>query len=322
MRVKTFMQLLGQLKQLTPRQRKVLAHHLGSLSPAPAAVFPETIPIPEHCPHCQAQANQLGKWGHSHGLPRYRCKACGRTFNALTGTPLAHLRKREQWGRYSQALIEGISLREAAKRCGVDKNTAFLWRHRFLHQAAGHRAEHESGIVEADETFFLESFKGQRQLPRPARHRGGTASKRGINAEQIPVLVVRDRSGQTADFKLEKLDASHVIAVLQPLIEQDAILCTDSAGVYAVFARTVGITHRQINIRQGRRVVEGAFHIQNVNAYDSRLKGWMRRFHGVATKYLEDYLGWRRMLERYKNTINPAVCLGEALGRPVMQQLI
>lgn len=29
MRVKTFMQLLEQLKQLTPRQRNVLAHHLG-----------------------------------------------------------------------------------------------------------------------------------------------------------------------------------------------------------------------------------------------------------------------------------------------------
>ena len=25
---------------------------------------------------------------------------------------------------------------------------------------------------------------------------------------------------------------------------------------------------------------------QNVNAYDSRLKGWMARFIGVATKYL------------------------------------
>jgi len=227
MRVKAFVQLLEQLKQLTPRQRNVLAHHTWATRTSLLRQgFPETIPIPKHCPHCQAQANQLGKWGRSQGLPRYRCKSCGRTFNALTGTPLAHLRKREQWARYYQALIEGINLREAAGRCGVDKNTAFLWRHRFLRLAAGHRAEHESGIVEADETFFLESFKGQRRLPRSARHRAGAASKRGINAEQIPVLVVRDRSGQTADFKLAKLDAPHVIAVLQPLIEQDATLCT------------------------------------------------------------------------------------------------
>jgi hypothetical protein len=55
--VKTFMQLLEQLKQLTPRQRNVLAHHLGGPNLSPAAGFPETIPIPEHCPHCQAQAN-------------------------------------------------------------------------------------------------------------------------------------------------------------------------------------------------------------------------------------------------------------------------
>jgi hypothetical protein len=74
MRVKTFMQLPEQLKQLTPRQRNVLAHHLGDPNLSPTAGFPETIPIPEHCPHCQAQANQLDKWGRSQGLPRHRCK--------------------------------------------------------------------------------------------------------------------------------------------------------------------------------------------------------------------------------------------------------
>lgn len=54
-----------------------------------------------------------------------------------------------------------------------------------------------------------------------------------------------------------------------------------------------------------------------INAYDSRLKGWMHRFHGVATKYLENYLGWRRMLERYKTAITPALCLAEAAGQPL-----
>lgn len=322
MRNQAFIKWLAQLEQLTVAQRKVVEAHLSAAAPSPAALLPETILVVRCCPHCQAPASQVGTWGRSHGLPRYRCKACHKTFNALTGSPLAHLRKREQWVRYGEALIEGISVRQAAKRCGIDKNTAFLWRHRFLRQAAQHRAEHESGIVEADETFFLESFKGQRHLPRTARHRGGAACKRGINAEQIPVLVVRDRSGQTADFKLDKLDAAHVMAALQPIIDRDAILCTDSASVYTAFARATGITHRRINVRQGVRVIEGAFHIQNVNAYDSRLKGWISRFHGVATKHLESYLGWRRMLERYKTSINPTICLSEALGRPSLQQLI
>jgi transposase-like protein len=31
---------------------------------------------------------------HAHGLQRYRCVDCARSFNALTGTPLARLRHR------------------------------------------------------------------------------------------------------------------------------------------------------------------------------------------------------------------------------------
>lgn len=31
-------------------------------------------------------------------------------------------------------------------------------------------------------------------------------------------------------------------------------------------------------------MVAGVYHVQNVNAYDSRLKSWIRRFHGVATR--------------------------------------
>jgi hypothetical protein len=45
-------------------------------------------------------------------------------------------------------------------------------------------------------------------------------------------------------------------------------------------------------------VRDGAFHVQNVNACHGRLKGWMGRFNGVATRYLPHYLGWRRTLER------------------------
>jgi len=195
MRHRDFAELLERLGELTPQQKAVVIRHLGDRQDSTGRGAASELPAPTRGPHCQARQERVGSWGQSHGLKRYRCKDCGRTFNALTGTLLAHLRKREQWGRYAQALIEGVSVREAARRCQIDKNTAFLWRHRFLHQAAGHRAEHEAGIVEADKSFFLESFKGQRHLPRSARHRGGVAGKRGVNAEQIPVLVVRDRSG-------------------------------------------------------------------------------------------------------------------------------
>lgn len=316
MRKEAFSKYVKRLGLLTEHQRVVLAQALMvSQAGTVSGSLGKIAERPTVCPHCQAGGDGLHPWGQSHGLPRYRCHACGRTCNPLSGTPLARLRKRDQWLRYAQALIDGVSVRAAARQCRIDKNTAFLWRHRFLQQAARHQATHEGGIVEADETFFLESFKGQRRLPRPARRRGGVGRTRGTSPDQVAVLVVRDRSGQTADFRLEKLDAPHIIAVLRPLIEPDAILCSDGANVYKTFARETGIAHRPINVQQGIRVVDGVFHIQNVNAYDSRLKTWMRRFHGVATKYLEHYLGWRRLLERYREAISPALCLNEAAGR-------
>ena len=312
-----FGKLLAGLVQLTEPQRKRLRQALDAAAQSPLQAVVAALPPPQECPHCRADQSQLRPWGQSHGLARLRCGACQRTFNGLTATPLAHLRKREHWLGYGQALFDGLSLRQAAARCGVDKDTALRWRHRFLAAAANHRAEREGGIVEADETFFLESFKGQRHLHRPARKRGGT----GQVWEHIAVLVVRDRSGRTADFPLERADTEHIAAVLRPLVEPDAILCTDGAAVYKAVSRTLGLSHRAINLQQGIRVLEGCFHLQNVNAYDSRLKEWLRRFHGVATKYLVNYLGWRRLLERYRQNITPVNCLQEALGRFQVQQL-
>ena len=319
MESQAFSHLLAQLSQLSIKQRSLVQRALHE--PEQRGVLDEALPDLRECPHCGAEVAQLAAWGWSRGLRRYRCRECHRTCNALTATPLAHLRKADCWSAYAQALIDGLSVRRAARRCGISKNTAFLWRHRFLQAVASHRDTRETGIVEADETFFLESFKGQRRLPRPARKRGGRGATRGNGKDQIPVMVVRDREGHTADFKLARLNASHVQDALLPLIDRESVLCTDGGAVYAAFARKFGITHQIVHPKPGKRVRDGAFHIQNVNAYHSRLKNWIARFHGVATKYLANYLGWRRMLERYQQAIQPAYCLHEAVGRP-MQQLI
>ena len=82
---------------------------------------------------------------------------------------------------YSEALKDGISINKAAERYDVDTTTEFRWRHRFLKIFSADNTTELSGIAEADETFFLESFKGQRKLPRLARKRGSKAVKPGIS---------------------------------------------------------------------------------------------------------------------------------------------
>jgi len=157
-----------------------------------------------------------------------------------------------------------------------------------LAEPGAHKPEQLKGIVEADETFFRESFKGKRHgMTRPTHKRGTPASKRGLSAEQVPV-----RSGCTSDYVLEKDDARHISSALKPVLASDCTLCTDSSNAMGAAAREIGITHRPVNLAAGIRVVARVYHVQNVNAYDSRLKNWMHRFHSVATRYLPNYLGW------------------------------
>ena len=59
------------------------------------------------------------------------------------------------------------------------------------------------------------------------RKRGGNASKRGLSDEPIPVLMDRDRTGNTTNFVLGKADKAHICAAFKPVLCRDFILCTD-----------------------------------------------------------------------------------------------
>jgi transposase-like protein len=315
MKPKEFLRLASEVGQLTPRQKQLLVdllHKPEQVNAVSQLIEKRLGEIPK-CPQCGHE--KVSRWGVSSGLQRYRCGSCKSTFNALTGTPLARLRHKDQWLTYTEQMADGQSVRKSAQACHVHRNTAFRWRHRFLKLPKDQRAMQLSGIAEADETVFLESFKGRKGgLPRAPRQRGGKAAKRGLSEEQIPVLICRDRSGNTADFVVARADQKHLGAVLKPLLPADTILCTDSGKALGAVAREMGIVHRPINVAAGIRVVAGVYHIQNVNAYDSRLKQWMRRFHGVATHYLANYLGWRRLIERSNKALSPNDVLLAALG--------
>ena len=52
---------------------------------------------------------------------------------------------KDKWPGQAQAMIDGVSIAEAAKRCDVDYTTAFRWRHRFLASLSGDKPQAFSG---------------------------------------------------------------------------------------------------------------------------------------------------------------------------------
>jgi transposase-like protein len=308
-------QITAALRQLSPTQRKIVATELAALDaqPASTAIVEGRFAAAATCPHCTAE--RVIRHGHANGLQRYRCRECRKTFSALTGTPLSGLHKRGKWLDQAEALQAGLTLHKVADALHIHVSTAHRWRHRFLALPERIQAQRLCGIAEADETVFLLSFKGKRSgLERKARKRGGKASKRGMSSEQVPVLVARDRAGATMDCVLTAIDMPTLSAALKPVLAKDVVLCTDGSLALAAAARDIGVEHHAVNLSAGIRV-DGAWHVQNVNAYHSRLKGWIRKFHGVATCYLPSYLGWFRALDREPASgSKPAQWLAMALG--------
>lgn len=301
MRARELKRWMAAAAKLTPTQREqVRIQWQEELAEDAVAAILRSREHPAGCPKCQC--HRLVRNGQADGVQRYRCRGCGVTFNTLTGTPLARLRHRAKWLLQAEAMDAGLSVRKAAARMGVHRTTAFRWRHRFLSVPCETKDAHLSGVVEADEAYVLRSFKGQQHrlradASRRPRRRGGRAAKRGLSDEQVPVLVVRNRAGQTTDFVLTSANKQGVMTVLPTAMAPDAVLCTDGSATLANAARDLGLEHHGLNTLRGERK-RGAWHIQNVNAYHSRLKAWMARFKGVATSYLPNYLGWFRALDR------------------------
>lgn len=124
------------------------------------------------CPHCNSHdvvrfAKYVIKtYTGEIKRQRYRCKSCRQTFNELTSTPLQRTRRPHLWIRFIECMIEGFSLRKCAELLHneVTHVTLFYWWHKILAALKQIPTETFQDIIEMDETYFLYSEKGKRNI--------------------------------------------------------------------------------------------------------------------------------------------------------------
>ena len=266
------------------------------------------------CPHCgHHKVSRNGKYkpsSSSEYRQRYICKNpdCKKTFTDFTRSPIySSKRSMNKWVIYAKCMINGLSLRKCVEYVGISLPTAFYWRHKLLDAIRLFMGKGiVGGIVEVDETYFAESFKGNHnksstfKMPRKSRKRGKQSNVRGISNELVCVVCAIDRVGNIfAELACKGMvKTSNLERMFNDSIEEDSILCTDSHPSYIKFAKNLGIEHQQI--KSGKHK-EGIYHIQHINAFHSSLKNWIVRFKGVATKYIVNYLYWFKWLQFFKN---------------------
>ena len=153
------------------------------------------------CPHCNSF--NIKKNGHKGLIQRFLCKDCHKTFTSRNHTITFSSKKSfSVWKKYIDCMMNGFTVRKSAEICGINKDTAFIWRHKILDALQNMQAEVTlEGIVEADEAFFPISYKGNHKksvifkMPRKAHKRGKQTHKRGLSREKVCVPCAVTRNG-------------------------------------------------------------------------------------------------------------------------------
>jgi transposase-like protein len=295
----------AELKTLQQRLETLKEQDAETAVDKPIAVAKRSKKV--KCPKCASSAVKgHGMYRERH---RYKCLSCAKTFNELTDTPLAGVHNVEKLREFVSTMAGGgVSLRKSAGTLDIGLKTAFRWRHRAIEGYMVAPSRKLKGIVEADETFFLFSEKGDKTVSarRKPRGRGGKAATAGISSEHVPVIICCDREAEliAGVAGRGRISLKAIERVLGNRVGEDATLCTDSHTSFKAFAKANHLKYQPVNISKGNRVVKGIYHIQHVNNAHTRLKTWMVRFQGVSTKYLESYVRWFSLMEETKTLTN------------------
>jgi transposase-like protein len=86
----------------------------------------------QFCPNLECKSRgQVGQEnivGHSSKRPRYKCKACGKTFSARTGTALEGIRYSEDdYVKVITLLAFGTPIQAIVHAFGIDERTVANW---------------------------------------------------------------------------------------------------------------------------------------------------------------------------------------------------
>ena len=244
------------------------------------------------CPYCRGK--HVVKFGHRNGKQRFLCRGCSRTFMRSTNTLMANSHYTQSvWIDFIQDTLYGKTLDDSAEKYGFSHQTAYNMRHKVLMALQDLLEQNTvllSGIVEFDETFVLDCYKGARvpkEAGRKARKHGAKAAKRGISNEYIAICtgVQRDGDAIAATVNRAKPSSEELGEIFQGHIAEDSLILTDGLRSYNILETLANCTVVDVNHEESR----GIFNLNTVNSLHSYIKKTYDHYRGVATKYINRY---------------------------------
>jgi hypothetical protein len=201
-------------------------------------------------------------------------------------------------------------VRDTARRLGVSKNTAFAWRHKLLSRLVHlDKCAQVSGVVELGRVLFMTSYKGSRNIRaeagREPRHtRLPSPRILAPPSDRTWAVFAVDRRGGAISAVVRGDGGPDLSETLAPRIAQASFVCVGSQPRLVALGKELGL--RIVSNRKGdpgqsrghQPISSSIHHTRTVAAFAHCFWGWMKRFCGVATKYLINYTAWFSVVVR------------------------
>ena len=257
------------------------------------------------CPYCSS--TKVYKRGKQNGVQMYKCNDCNKWYSETTGTALYDIKLKSKWQSYLNCMEKGMPIKKIAAELDISIQTSFDWRHKILSSLSQFTPEQLSDEVECDELELALNEKGSRTLDRAPRKRSSdfkrNQGKDRITTVQVVTVVSRNGEKILKAVESKRLNKKEIARVLDGKLADNSTLITDKHPSYKAYAKdNPSIKHKRLLAKDHVDKNDKSLHLQKVNNVHSQLRGFLRPFNGVSSKYLQNYLNWYAYVDQIKNS--------------------
>ncbi len=268
------------------------------------------------CPHCGSEkVMRNGKMKNK--TPRFYCNNCKKGYSLYTGTYLQNIKKKNKLFEYIPLkMSEEGSLRMCSKVIGISLDTSFEWNKKVFGSLQENLSTGMEGIVELIVVEDKTSRKGEKpddfynfKPPSPdtdPKKKHQKTPKLVIpekKNEKVQIAVSFSRKGEF-DLKvvhLGDLDKSELKQHLYSKLKRCKKILIEDSPIVKLFLQERKLSYYVCNDHHKGKCRNQYFDVQTARTIYKKFCGWMERFVGVATKYLQNYMKWFMVMIKYSN---------------------
>ena len=239
---------------------------------------------PEECPHCNN--TYIIKYGKKKSNQRYKCKnvKCRKTFSDNTNKLWCNSKKDlNTWSKCIDLVFDRATIEQCSEILKISIPTAHSFRIKILHAINMSQATKLIGNIEIKKRVIKENFKGNRH-----------AQKLIKNRSNIFIAAAKDSNNY-----LSKPISRHYLC--KKRFEKEFFHHFGNPATFTVFGDRIlnsllGSSFKSLSKFKKSIEKSGGIYTPDlkidtgITKFSSNIGIWLKKFYGVATKYLKIYL--------------------------------